>query len=346
MRLISDLPKDLFHSLLMLWLHSLSIGRLDSAICNVEQTQFLSLVSQPNFVLRNCYQPAENVGAEAGLDIYLKWLMRRGIATSQLPVTYSFTIDRNDRLCYLRCTGKHVHKVTVSKSTTTFNKTKRTIKDVCEHCPGIVSFKNNNCTWGGGYSSHTGLIDVIASHCHQLRYVYAGYGLSDGDWVALGGGCPHLTTVDWIASDVTDAGLLAIARNGALATLCLQTRFGLTDEGLRAAVSFCPHLQSVYFGCCGQNMDSTRSPSAIPVTVCVNWILAAQTQQMQDSGLSQRAARYWRGSLPLNVMLVPLLRPSPAVVPDYGSWRSRRSNYHQQRCRPWRSAVHSCRRWR
>jgi hypothetical protein len=63
--------------------------------------------------------------------------------------------------------------------------------------------------------------------------------------------------VDWIAPDVTDAGLLAIARNGALATLCLQTRFGLTDEGLRAAVSFCSHLQSVYLGCCGQIMDST-----------------------------------------------------------------------------------------
>jgi hypothetical protein len=89
MSLSSGLPKDLLHSLLMSCLHSLGIGRLDSAICNVEQwKQLLSLA-----------------------ELHTAQLLRQVI-----------------------------------------NKTKRTVEDRCEHCPGIVSFKNNNYTWGGGGS--------------------------------------------------------------------------------------------------------------------------------------------------------------------------------------------------
>jgi hypothetical protein len=102
MSLICSLPKDLFHRLLMSWLSHVDVGRLDSAICDTEsRKQFLGSVTEFDFVLLNSDQPVVHA-EDPQLDSLFRWLMRRGIATSQLPVTDSCTLNSNDRLMYLQ----------------------------------------------------------------------------------------------------------------------------------------------------------------------------------------------------------------------------------------------------
>jgi hypothetical protein len=138
----------------------------------------------------------------------------------------------------------------ISETTAPFDQIKAAIKDVCTHCSNIAVVECNIGKWGYGSPQHSGVISLVASHCSQLRKIYTRTGLVDDDLAALGAGCPALTTVDTMSAEVTDAGLLAIARNGALRALHMEGCLQVTDEGLQAVVSLCPHLESVDITSC------------------------------------------------------------------------------------------------
>jgi hypothetical protein len=90
--LILWLPRDLFRSLLLSWLGLADVGRLDSAICNTcLRMEFLISVTETDFFLSNFYEPAVEEGAENRLDSFLKWLTRRGIATTNLDPPFNMT---------------------------------------------------------------------------------------------------------------------------------------------------------------------------------------------------------------------------------------------------------------
>jgi hypothetical protein len=257
MSLICSLPKDLFHSLLLSWLEHADVGRLDSALCNIgERKQFLCSVRASDFVLLKCQRPIVEAGANR-LDLLLKWLVKRRIATSQLPVTNSCVSDCDGRLSYLKRSGKHVHEVIIRTSTASFDMVKAAIEDVCVHCPNILILENNSRIRNYSPLEHTDLISTIASHCAQLRNLYTCFGLTDHDLAALGAGCPHLTTVEMMDAEVTDDGIQKVARNGALRTLCVEGCVELTDEGLQAVVAFCPLLESVDLSACDELTDAT-----------------------------------------------------------------------------------------
>jgi hypothetical protein len=257
MSLVFRLPKDLFHSLLLSWLGLADVGRLDSAICNTcLRMEFLISVTETDFVFSSFYEPVLEEGAENRLDSFLKWLTKRGIATTRLTVTNSRSIDFNEKLNYLRLNGKCVTEVFISEGTP-FRKPKVVMEDVAAWGPDILCWEDYNLAWGFGSVKHAGLIHIIASNCPQLRKLYTSHRLTDGDLAALGEGCPLLTTVDKMAWAVTDAGLLAIARNGALVNLNVKSRYDLTNEGLQTAAALCPHLESVDLSACRQLTDAT-----------------------------------------------------------------------------------------
>jgi hypothetical protein len=253
MDVICNLPMDLFHSLLLTWLGHEDVGRLDTAACHRGQRKhFLSSITDADFVFVNCYRPAAQKDHETRLDLFLRWLMTRGIATSLLPVTHSCVMYCGERLNYLLRNGKHVRRVIISATVAPFDKLKAAMNDVCIHCPGVMCIENNRVC---GYHKHAAMVRIVASHCAQLCELYARRGIVDGDLAALGKGCPYLTTVGWMSPNVTDAGILSVARNGALITLCLEWCLKLTDVGLQAAVVFCTHLESVDLAMCNQLTD-------------------------------------------------------------------------------------------
>jgi hypothetical protein len=93
---------------------------------------------------------------------------------------------------------------------------------------------------------------AIASRCHLLRKLEGPTDLMDDTaLIALGSGCPLLGALDLMYNrTVTDAGLVAFARNGALTTLWVDTCDRPTDQGFRAVAQCSPLLQYVGFNNC------------------------------------------------------------------------------------------------
>jgi hypothetical protein len=91
---------------------------------------------------------------------------------------------------------------------------------------------------------------AIASRCpllHNLRR----FEVDDAVLVALGSGCPLLSRMDLMYNRlVTDIGLVAFARNGALTDLWVEECDNLSGDGLRTAVQYSPLLQRVDFKNC------------------------------------------------------------------------------------------------
>jgi hypothetical protein len=93
---------------------------------------------------------------------------------------------------------------------------------------------------------------AIASRCHLLRKLEGPTDLMDDTaLIALGSGCPLLSALDLMYNrTVTDAGLVAFARNGALTTLWVDTCDRPTDQGFRAVAQCSPLLQHIGFNMC------------------------------------------------------------------------------------------------
>jgi F-box/leucine-rich repeat protein 2/20 len=154
--------------------------------------------------------------------------------------------------------------------------------------PDTALFESNIENWGFGSPGHTELIGIIASRCPQLRKLYTCLGLQDDDLAALGGGCPRLTSVDTISGDITDAGLMSIARSGALEALRLKGCIGLTEDGFLAAISLCPRLEIFDMASCNQLTDATLI--ALGQHCPILRVLNISYTNMTDDGLQAIAA--------------------------------------------------------
>jgi hypothetical protein len=62
--------------------------------------------------------------------------------------------------------------------------------------------------------------------------------------LALGSGCRKLRTLKLLSRAVTDAGISAVARNGALTTVCLSG-CNVSDAGLQDVAEHCACLESL-----------------------------------------------------------------------------------------------------
>jgi hypothetical protein len=101
-------------------------------------------------------------------------------------------------------------------------------------------------------------ISCIAARCPLLQELNISDDFFDDELIELGAGCPKLRTLQMTSNPfVTDVGLLAIARNGALVTLEVENCTQLTDAGLQATASQCPLLECVDLDYCSQLTDAT-----------------------------------------------------------------------------------------
>jgi hypothetical protein len=98
---------------------------------------------------------------------------------------------------------------------------------------------------------------AIAARCPLLRELTSGGHVDDGALFAVGAGCQHLEFIRVpVLTSVTDAGLTAVARNGALTALWVGSQW-VTDAGLRNVTSCCSWLMTVDITGCRQLTDTT-----------------------------------------------------------------------------------------
>jgi hypothetical protein len=88
---------------------------------------------------------------------------------------------------------------------------------------------------------------AISQRCPDLRELNVpGKWLDDEGLIALGAGCPHLELLQLPATTaVTDTGITAVARNGALTTLCIGNCPRVTGLALKTAADCGPLLEIV-----------------------------------------------------------------------------------------------------
>jgi hypothetical protein len=97
---------------------------------------------------------------------------------------------------------------------------------------------------------------IIASRCSHLRELMIESGtVNDAALVTLAAGCPKLCVVP-TSYDVTDMGILAIARNGALASLDLSFNCNVTDTAVVMVAANCSLLKSIDLSYCRQFTDA------------------------------------------------------------------------------------------
>jgi hypothetical protein len=109
------------------------------------------------------------------------------------------------------------------------------------------------------YSLGSANFITIGSRCPQLQILRAPEGVvNDAALTALGAGCPGLKALDWNMRDfVTDAGVAAVARNGALTDVDIKMCSNLTDLALRTVAECCSHLKRVDIRNCHLLTDTT-----------------------------------------------------------------------------------------
>jgi hypothetical protein len=100
---------------------------------------------------------------------------------------------------------------------------------------------------------------ALAKRCPNLRKLDVSNGtLMDDALIALAAGC---RIIHWLrlynTNYITGVGLIAIARNGALTTLCVDSSHGITDAAFQAVAEHCPQLENVTLACCNQLTDAT-----------------------------------------------------------------------------------------
>jgi hypothetical protein len=112
---------------------------------------------------------------------------------------------------------------------------------------------------------------VIASRCPQLRELkIPPIGLDDAVLESLGTHCPLYTTLQVMYNaNVTGEGTAAVARNGALTSLCVNACANITDNGVSYVARCCPLLQSVDISGT-QLTDATLIASASTATSCAS----------------------------------------------------------------------------
>jgi hypothetical protein len=239
MLLIFNLPGDLFRSVLLWWLRLVHIGRLDSAICNsVERYLFINLIRGSDFVLSHV--PFGRQGSPDDVtrgEHFTGWLFTRDVAVTDICITAWFATNHRERLTYLQHNGQAIRTVLLVRTEYTPFPT-AVPAELGTHCPNIsciLEFRR----------SRFGIVRAIAVKCPQLQEIFVFDGLSESTLIALGNACKRLVAVKLFQTNVTDAGLLAIARNGALHELGFSAGCHVTNVGVQAAVACCPLLEMI-----------------------------------------------------------------------------------------------------
>jgi hypothetical protein len=113
---------------------------------------------------------------------------------------------------------------------------------LAEHNPHLQALLVHHCVYIGDQT-----VGAIAKHCPRFRSleVYPELRVSDASLLALVRACLHLTSITTGASSVTDAGLLAVAENGApfLESLRLQTSSPVSESTRTVLMERFPKLQ-------------------------------------------------------------------------------------------------------
>jgi hypothetical protein len=84
----------------------------------------------------------------------------------------------------------------------------------------------------------------IAARCALLEEITMEGVVTDDQLLALASGCRRLRTLKLLSRAVTDAGVSAVARNGALTTVCLPG-CNVSDAGLQDVAEHCAGLESL-----------------------------------------------------------------------------------------------------
>jgi hypothetical protein len=101
-----------------------------------------------------------------------------------------------------------------------------------------------------------GDFEIIGSRYPELRELdVLPCSFDDAALLILATGCPNLSSVPTNA-EITDVGIVAVARNGALTTLVLSPNGNVTDVGICAVAANCSLLQSIDLGCSVQFTDA------------------------------------------------------------------------------------------
>jgi hypothetical protein len=99
---------------------------------------------------------------------------------------------------------------------------------------------------------------ALAKRCPNLRKLDVSNGtLMDDALIALAAGCRSLHHLRlYHTFYITDVGLIEIALNGALTTLCVDGPL-ITDAAFQAVAEHCPQLEHVTLACCHELTDAT-----------------------------------------------------------------------------------------
>jgi hypothetical protein len=115
---------------------------------------------------------------------------------------------------------------------------------LAEHNPHLQALLMHHCVYIGDQT-----VSAITKHCPHFESleVYPQLWASDAGLVALVRACLHLTRITTGASSVTDAGLLAVAENGApfLESLRLQTSSPVSERTKAMLKEGCPKLRNL-----------------------------------------------------------------------------------------------------
>jgi hypothetical protein len=103
--------------------------------------------------------------------------------------------------------------------------------------------------------------EIIASRCPQLRELHVdSNSVGDAELFVLGAGCPKLGYVP--TKLVTDAGLLAVARNGSLTSLDVSRNRNVSEPGICSVAACSPLLKDINLRGCDHLTDAALTAIA------------------------------------------------------------------------------------
>jgi hypothetical protein len=220
------LPETLSVELLLKWITTADIGRLDSALCNsVERENYLRVGRCVTCVLD--IPTDRHSRRQYDAEKFTGWLIKRQFSTSVLDVDGILVQNDVERKRYLLERGQHIREVHVCSSTSSTRLYTQILKVICEHCPYVQFFK---CDGSG---------KPVRSH-----------GISNATIRHVAAQCPHLQRVSLEYSpQLTDAALIDLAHHCPQLRNCNISNIGCTHVGLQRLVEGCVMLEELRVRC-------------------------------------------------------------------------------------------------
>jgi hypothetical protein len=194
---------------------------------------------------------AEGKAAVAARDMFTKWIIRRGVAVTDLWLTTYFYSNQTERIFYLQRFGCCVCNILGDAANEPVSATEATLEDVCIFCPNILAVNFIAKYWSEWFvpdgPPRPSLVHIIIKHCRSLRELWMPSNTIDNKALSmLGDRCPQLMSLRGIQGEITDSALVAVARNGALTSLSVEGYTSPTDSGLQYVAEHCPRLEELF----------------------------------------------------------------------------------------------------